>query len=62
MRITGLEPAHRNITLILVVGPMLEEKYGSKDIIFVIIATALVTGLVHFMFFPRVQLLGASQK
>lgn len=49
-----------NITLILVVGPMLEEKYGSKDIIFVIIATALVTGLVHFMFFPRVQLLGAS--
>lgn len=49
-----------NIMLILVVGPMLEEKYGSKDIILVILITALVTGLVHFMFFPRIQLLGAS--
>lgn len=49
-----------NIMLILVVGPLLEEKYGSGDIFFVIIATALVTGIVHFIFFPHVQLLGAS--
>lgn len=49
-----------NIMLILVVGPLLEEKYGSKNILFVILATALVTGIVHFIFFPRIQLLGAS--
>jgi len=31
-----------NIMLILVIGPMLEEKYGSANILFVILATALV--------------------
>ena len=49
-----------NITLILVVGPLLEEKYGSANLLFVILATALTTGLLHFIFFPRVGLLGAS--
>jgi len=43
-----------------VVGPLLEEKYGSANLLFVILATALTTGLVHFIFFPRVGLLGAS--
>ena len=49
-----------NMMMLLVVGPMLEEKYGSLNILFVILATALVTGLVNFIFFPQVQLLGAS--
>ena len=49
-----------NIMLILVIGPMLEEKYGSSNILFVILATALVTGLVHFLVFPYTRLLGAS--
>lgn len=49
-----------NIMLILVIGPLLEEKYGSYNILFVIIATALITGLVHIAFFPYVRLLGAS--
>ena len=49
-----------NITLLLVVGPMLEEKYGSSNILFVILTTAIVTGVVNFIFFPRIQLLGAS--
>ena len=49
-----------NITLLLVVGPMLEEKYGSLSIFIVILITAVVTGVVNFMFFPNVQLLGAS--
>lgn len=49
-----------NIMLILVVGPLLEEKYGSANILFVILSTALVTGLVNYIFFPHVQLLGAS--
>lgn len=49
-----------NITLLLVVGPLLEEKYGSGNMILVIVATAITTGIVNFIFFPRVQLLGAS--
>ncbi len=49
-----------NIMLILVVGPLLEEKYGSSNILFVILTTALVTGIVNYVFFPHVQLLGAS--
>lgn len=56
----GWEHFIGNIMLILVVGPLLEEKYGSANILFVILSTALVTGLVHFIFFPHVQLLGAS--
>lgn len=38
---------------------MLEEKYHDKLII-VIIATALATGIIHNIFEPYVQLLGAS--
>ena len=49
-----------NMMLLLVVGPLLEEKYGSSNILFVILTTALVTGLINFIFFPHVQLLGAS--
>ena len=49
-----------NIMLILMVGPLLEEKYGSSNLLFVILATALVTGIVNYIFFPHVQLLGAS--
>ena len=49
-----------NITMLLVIGPLLEEKYGSSNILFVILATALVTGIIHFIFFPGIQLLGAS--
>lgn len=49
-----------NITLLLVVGPMLEEKYGSVSILAVILITAVVTGVVNFIFFPHIQLLGAS--
>ncbi|MBQ3139557.1 MAG: rhomboid family intramembrane serine protease [Ruminococcus sp.] len=49
-----------NIMLILIVGPLLEEKYGSKNTIYVIISTAVITGIVHFMLFPGVRLLGAS--
>jgi len=49
-----------NILLILVVGPPLEEKYGSMSLILAIALTALISGLVQFVFFPGVALLGAS--
>jgi GlpG protein len=57
---SGLDHFMGNIMLILVVGPMLEEKYGSSNILFVILATALATGLAHLIFVPRYSLLGAS--
>jgi len=46
--------------MILVVGPGLEEKYGSKNMISAIIITALVSGLVHWFLFPGTMLCGAS--
>ena len=36
-----------NMTLLLLLGPMLEEKYGGRDLLLCILATALVTGLLH---------------
>lgn len=49
-----------NIMLILVVGPLLEEKYGSWNIGCIILITAVVTGVANVLLFPNVQLLGAS--
>ena len=49
-----------NIMMILVVGPLLEEKYGSLNMLFVILVTAFITGLVQFLLFPGTGLLGAS--
>ena len=49
-----------NMMFILLLGPMLEEKYGSSNLVFVMLATALVTGAVNMLFFPNVALLGAS--
>ncbi len=49
-----------NLMMILVIGPMLEERYGSGPIIVMILLTALVTGIIHFIIFPSTALLGAS--
>ncbi len=49
-----------NFTTILLVGPMLEEKYGGKRLIAMIAFTAFATGLINVVFFPSTALLGAS--
>lgn len=49
-----------NICLILVLGPVVESRYGSLNVLISIVITALVSGLVHFVFFPAASLLGAS--
>ena len=49
-----------NMMYILLLGPMLEEKYGKNDMILVILSTALVTGLINFILFPHNAFLGAS--
>lgn len=49
-----------NICLFLVLGPIVERHYGSINLLVSILITALVSGIVHFVFFPGVSLLGAS--
>lgn len=49
-----------NMMYLLLLGPMLEEKYGSRAIIEVILITGLVTGIVTWLIFPNIALCGAS--
>ena len=49
-----------NMMYILLLGPMLEEKYGSIDMAIIMFTTGLVTGLIYFFFVPHAMLLGAS--
>ncbi|HEY8420981.1 MAG TPA: rhomboid family intramembrane serine protease [Thermoclostridium sp.] len=48
-----------NFLIILLVGPMLEMKYGSKNMLHMIIITAVATGILNVIFFDT-ALLGAS--
>ncbi|HOA80474.1 MAG TPA: rhomboid family intramembrane serine protease [Defluviitaleaceae bacterium] len=48
-----------NFILILLIGPMMEEKYGSKNMVLMMVFTAFITGLVNVIFFNN-MLLGAS--
>lgn len=49
-----------NLTLILLLGPLLEEKYGSIGLLKLILLTAIITGICFIIFFPNNALLGAS--
>ena len=49
-----------NMLLLLLVGPGLEEKYGSRNLLATIAVTAFATGLIYFLLFPHSALLGAS--
>lgn len=55
----NLEHYTGNILLLLLLGPMIEEKYGSKNLLEMITLTALITGIINIIFFPS-GLLGAS--
>lgn len=48
-----------NMMYILLLGPMLEEKYKDR-LITVILTTAIVTGIIHNILQPNTMLLGAS--
>lgn len=48
-----------NMTFILLLGPIVEEKYGSRYTLFMIVLTAFITGLLNITFF-NTGLLGAS--
>ena len=45
---------------ILLLGPMLEEKYGSKTVVTMFVGTALVTGIIHCILWGDYALCGAS--
>ena len=49
-----------NIVYILLLGPMLEEKYGSKALLGGMAVTAVATGAAHLIFAGQTALLGAS--
>ena len=48
-----------NFSLILIIGPLLEENYGSLPLLVMIVITALVTGALNAILF-RTSLMGAS--
>ena len=67
VRFFGHVLGHANLThlvgnagLLLVLGAGLEDRYGSVSLLLAILFTALVSGLIHFIFFPGSALLGAS--
>ena len=49
-----------NLTFILLLGPILEEKYGAKKVLTMMIVTAIVTGIFHVLTSSIAGLLGAS--
>lgn len=49
-----------NFMMILAIGPMVEEKYGSTRLLIMILATSFITGLFHIIFSHGTLLMGAS--
>jgi len=50
-----------NFMIILLVGPMLEERYGGQSLIVMMVITAFITGILHVIISPVwVSKLGAS--
>ena len=56
----GFEHFIGNAMYLLLTGPMLEEKYGSKVMLKVLVSTALVTGFIHCVLWSGSYLCGAS--
>ena len=49
-----------NMLLLLVIGPPMEEKYGSILLLKGMVLTALISGVLQCLLFPHTALLGAS--
>lgn len=48
-----------NFSFILLLGPLIEEKYGSKKLLILLLVTSFITGILFILFFDG-RLLGAS--
>lgn len=57
---SGWEHFIGNAMYLLILGPMLEEKHGSMTLAEIIGITAVITGIISYIFFPDVALCGAS--
>ena len=57
---TGWDHLLGNMMYILLLGPLVEEKYGPLKTFLIILAAAGVTGIISMAFFPGVMLMGAS--
>jgi membrane associated rhomboid family serine protease len=55
----NIEHLMGNLTFILLLGPIVEEKYGDMRTLFMMLITALVTGILNLLFF-HTGLMGAS--
>lgn len=51
---------YSNMMFFLLIGPILEEKYGSLDLAVLMCITAVVSGIVSIIFMPTTVLLGSS--
>ena len=49
-----------NVLYLLIVGPAVEEKYGSRNLTIAMMVTAFVSGAAHLILAPNAALLGAS--
>lgn len=56
---SGFQHLFGNLFMLLLLGPILEEKYGTNRMILLIVLTAAVTGILNVLFFPH-GLMGAS--
>lgn len=56
----NLEHYVSNFLIILLVDPMIEEKYKSRNLIIMMLFTAFITGVIHIIMSPDTVLLGAS--
>ena len=56
----GWQHYFSNIMYILLLGPMLEEKYEGRSILLAMVLTAAATGIAHLLLQPGTALLGAS--
>lgn len=57
---SGWEHFIGNMMYVLLLGPLLEEKYGSLKMLEIMGIVALVTGIINYIFFWNVALCGAS--
>ena len=57
---SGWEHLVGNMAYILLLGPLLEEKYGSRTLLAIIALTAFACSLVNYVLFPTTALMGAS--
>ena len=56
----GIDHYFSNFMMILLLGPIVEEKYGSMRMLVMMAITAVITGMINILLFPGVMLLGAS--